>query len=386
MGEGCGIMRYRNMSVKNKKIMMIAPKTESLVNFRGDLIKDIREKGYDVVVVVPEDERSDFFKENQVKIRLVNLKKNSFSVFNVLTYYRTLKKIIKVEQPDKVFSYTVKPVIFGSMAAKKAGVGEIYSLICGLGLLFCSDGWKIRMVRGVVGVLYKRALRYNTKVIFQNKEDIVEFVGRGYVEEEKCELVDGSGVDLARFKRNKLPKGKVSFLMVSRILKEKGVMVYLKAAKMVKEKYPDVEFVYIGSVDKNKNALDFDLLKPYFEDGIVEYVPETKEVEKYIAKCSAFVLPTYYREGIPKTILEALAMGRPILTTNTPGCRETVVEGRNGFFVQVKRAGDLAEKMIWMIENRDQLQAMGDKSFKLCKERFTIEKIDTRMMKIMGMV
>lgn len=386
MGEGYGIMRYRNMSVKNKKIMMIAPKTESLVNFRGDLIKDIREKGYDVVVVVPEDERSDFFKENQVKIRLVNLKKNSFSVFNVLTYYRTLKKIIKVEQPDKVFSYTVKPVIFGSMAAKKAGVGEIYSLICGLGLLFCSDGWKIRMVRGVVGVLYKRALRYNTKVIFQNKEDIVEFVGRGYVEEEKCELVDGSGVDLARFKRNKLPKGKVSFLMVSRILKEKGVMVYLKAAKMVKEKYPDVEFVYIGSVDKNKNALDFDLLKPYFEDGIVEYVPETKEVEKYIAKCSAFVLPTYYREGIPKTILEALAMGRPILTTNTPGCRETVVEGRNGFFVQVKRAGDLAEKMIWMIENRDQLQAMGDKSFKLCKERFTIEKIDTRMMKIMGMV
>ena len=364
-------------------VLMVAPKTDTFVNFRGDLIKDIRRKGYNVTVIVPEDECREFFKENQVRVRLINLNKNSFSVFETFSYYKDLKRIIGEEKPDKVFSYTIKPVIFGSMAAYKAGVKEIYSLICGLGMLFCSDSLKIRIVRSVVGVLYKRALRCNTKVIFQNKDDIDEFVGRGYVKKEKCELVNGSGVNLTRFARNKLPKTKVSFLMVSRILKEKGVMEYLKAAKMVKEKYPDVKFVYIGPIDKNKNAIDFDALRPYIDAGVVEYIPETREVEKYMADCSVFVLPTYYREGIPKTILEAMAMGRPILTTDTPGCRETVIDGENGFFVKVKRANDLAEKMIWMVEHRDKLQKMGDKSYEMCKEKFTIEIIDARMMGIM---
>ena len=203
------------------------------------------------------------------------------------------------------------------------------------------------------------------------------------MKKDKCELVNGSGVNLKKFKRNKIPSGEVSFLMVARVLKEKGVMVYLRAAKMVKEKYPDVDFVYIGPIDKNKNAISFDELKPYIDGDIINYIPETNRVEKYLAECSVFVLPTYYREGIPKTILEALAMGRPILTTNTPGCKETVIDGENGFFVKVKRANDLVEKMVWMIEHKNQLQVMGDKSFVMCKEKFTIEIIDKRMMEIM---
>lgn len=366
-----------------KKFLMIGPKTDTVVNFRGDLICDIRKKGYDVVVIVPEDNNKDFFKKNGVKVRLINLKKNSLSIFNVVSYYKNLTKIIREEKPDKVFSFTIKPVIFGSMAAKRAGVKEIYSLICGLGMLFCSDSLKIKMLRVIGGRLYKHALKYNTKVIFQNQDDINEFVGKGYVDERKCELVNGSGVNLKKFSRNKIPDGPVAFLMVSRVLKEKGVIEYFKAAKIVKEKYPEAIFSYIGAIDKNKNAVDLNVLKPYIEKGIVEYIPETHEVEKYVAKCSVFVLPTYYREGIPRTILEALAMGRPILTTNTPGCRETVAEGENGFFVKVKRANDLADKMIWMIEHRDRLQAMGDKSYQMCLEKFTIEIIDNRMMEIM---
>ena len=171
--------------------------------------------------------------------------------------------------------------------------------------------------------------------------------------------------------------------MVSRVLKEKGVMEYLRAADKVKNQYPEVTFRYIGPIDKNKNALNMNMIKPYFEDGTVDYIASTDDVARYIAKCHVFVLPSYYREGIPKTLLEATAMGRPILTTNTPGCRETVIEGENGFFVKVKRADDLAEKMIWMIEHRDKLQAMGDKSYEMCLEKFTIEKIDKRMMDIM---
>lgn len=371
------------MSKTAKKILMIGPKTNTMVNFRGDLMCDIVKRGYDVVVVTPEDDCRDFFENNGIKLRLTNLKKNSLSVINSVAYFNNLKKIIKEEKPDAVFSYTIKPVIFGSVAAKRAGVKRIYSLICGLGLLFCSDSVKIKALRVVCGKMYKHALRNNTKVIFQNQDDIDEFVKRGYVKKNQCELVNGSGVNLKKFSRNKIPKGPVSFLMVSRFLKEKGAMEYFEAAKMVKEKYPDVKFAYIGAIDKNKNAIDLDYMKPYIDAGVVEYVPETNEVEKYVAKCSVFVLPSYYREGIPKTLLEATAMGRPIITTNTPGCRETVVVGKNGLFAKTKNSRDLANRMIEMIKNKDNLQKMGDESYKLCLEKFTIDIINNRMMEIM---
>ena len=367
-----------------KTILVIAPKTSNLISFRGDLLCDLKKNGCNIVAVVPEDEEKEFFKENGIKVRLINLDKNSLSAFGALSYYKSLKKIIKEEKPDKVFSYTIKPVIFGSMAAKKAGVKDIYSLICGLGILFCSNSWKIKLLRPIGGAMYKHALKYNKKVIFQNKDDIDEFVSRGYVKRSQCELVNGSGVNLNRYARNKLPKNKVSFLMVSRILKEKGVLEYFKAAKIVKEKYPDVEFVFAGAVDKNKNAVDMEMLQPYIIEGDVKCMINSKEVPKLLSESSVFVLPSYYREGIPKALIEATAMGRPILTTNMPGCRETIVEGENGLFVKVKRANDLAEKMIWMVEHQDKLQEMGDKSFAMCKEKFTIDIIDGRMMEIMG--
>lgn len=366
-----------------KKFLMIGPKTKTVVNFRGDLLCDIKKHGYEVVVVVPENACLDFFKANGIKVRLVKLNKNSTSIKNSLEYCRDLRKIIEEEKPDKVFSFTIKPVVFGSIAAKRAGVKEIYSLVCGLGLLFSSNSPDIRLLRLIAGNLYRYALHFNRKVIFQNRDDIEEFAGRGYVQFEQCELVNGSGVNLKKFKRNKIPKDKMSFLMVSRVLKEKGVLEYFKAAKIVKEKYPEVEFVYVGAIDKNKNAIGLEELRPYTEAGIVEYVPETNEVEKYVAKSSVFVLPTYYREGIPRTLLEATAMGRPIITTKTPGCKEVVTEGKNGAFVKVRDSQDLAEKMIWMIKHRDRLQEMGDESYKLCLERFDIGKVNCDMLKIM---
>jgi len=369
---------------EEKKFLLIGPKTKTVVNFRGDLLKDIKKHGYEVVVVVPEADKSGFFKDNGIKVRLVKLKKNSTSVFGSLKYCSELTKIIKEEKPDKVFSFTIKPVIFGSIAAKRAGVKEIYSLVCGLGLLFSSDAIKIKVLRFIGGNLYRIALRYNKKVIFQNKDDIDEFVKRKYVKRSQCELVNGSGVNLEKFKKNKLPKNEMEFLMVSRVLKEKGVLEYFEAAKIVKKKYPEVKFAYIGAIDKNKNAVNLNVLKPYIDAGVVDYIPETDAVEKYVAKCSVFVLPTYYREGIPRTLLEATAMGRPIITTNTPGCRETITNGTNGLFVKPRDEADLAKKMTWMVENQSKLQAMGDNSYRLCLEKFTIDKVDARMMEIMG--
>ncbi|MBQ3293618.1 glycosyltransferase family 4 protein [Candidatus Saccharibacteria bacterium] len=365
-----------------KKIVFVAPQTKSLINFRGDLMKDIVKKGYAVVAVIPEDESREFFIKNHIKTRLLVMDKNSTSIFQNISYYKKLKQIIKEEKPDKVFCYTIKPVIFGSIAAHKAGIKEIYSLICGLGYVYSANGTKHKLLQKICDKAYKHALKYNKKVIFQNQDDIDEFVKRKNLSKAKCELVNGSGVNLNKFKRNDLPKG-ISFLMVSRILKGKGVMEYFEAARIVKEKYPQVHFTYIGQIDHGQSAIKYDGIKPYIDDGIVEYVSYTTHAEKYFEKCSVFVLPSYYREGIPRTLIEATAMGRPIITTKTPGCKETVVDGKNGYFVKPRSAKNLAEKMILMIKNSDQLQKMGDTSYSLCLEKFDIKIINDQMLKIM---
>lgn len=366
------------------KVLIVAPKTSNLINFRGDLIKDIRKKGYEVTAIVPEKESEDYFEQLGVKLRFIELDKNSFSLFKTYDYYKELIRIMKEEKPDKVFSYTIKPVVFGSLAASKAKVKEIYSLVCGLGYLFSVNTLKVKLIRTFCGLGYKWALSKNNKVVFQNQDDIDEFTRRGYVKKEKCELVNGSGVNLEKFARNDVPTDRVSFIMVSRVLKEKGVLEYFEAAKRVKERYPEAKFTYIGAIDKNVNALGLDTLKPYIDNGDVEYIPETTTVEKYLAEASVFVLPSYYREGIPRSIIEGTAMGRPIITTDTPGCRETVTVGVNGFFVQPKNVDDLAEKMTWMIENKDKLQDMGNKSYELCLSKFTIDIINNNMMNIMN--
>lgn len=366
-----------------KKIMMIAPKTKTFINFRGDLMKDIKKKEYNIVAVIPEDEEKEFLKENNIKTVLINVNKNSLSILNTINYYKQLRKIINKEKPDKVFSYTIKPVIFGSIAAKKENVKEIYSLICGLGYLYSVRNIKTKLLRIICGLLYKYAFKVNKKVIFQNENDLNEFVKRKYVEKEKCEIVNGSGVNLDKFKRNDLPNDKISFLMISRILKQKGVIEYCKAAKIIKEKYQDVSFTYIGDLENKRGKGTYKKFKKYIEGNTIKYIKETKHVEDYLKEASVFVLPTYYGEGIPRTIIEAAAMARPIITTNIPGCREVVIDGKNGVFVKEKDVNDLVEKMEYMIKNKDKLQSMGNEGFKICKEKFTIDIINNKMMEIM---
>jgi len=365
------------------KILMIAPKTSTFINFRGDLMKAISQKQNEIVAICPEGGYEKTLEELGARCILVPLKKTSTTIFDNLAYLNKLTKIIKQEKPDKIFAYTIKPVIFGSIAAKRAKVKEMYSMITGLGYVYAVESFKTKILQFICGTGYKIAFKYNKKVIFQNKDDIEEFVNRKYLKKEKCELVDGSGVNMERFKRNELPQGN-TFLMVSRILKQKGVKEYFEAAKIVKEKYPETQFLYVGAEDKTQLALNLDDVREEFlNTGIVNYCGESNDVPSYIAKSTAFVLPSYYREGVPRTLLEALAMGRPIITTDTVGCRETVKEGKNGFFVPIKDSKALAEKMIYMIENRQEVEKMSDESYKYCKERFDVDIINKRMLEIM---
>ena len=188
---------------------------------------------------------------------------------------------------------------------------------------------------------------------------------------------------MERFPKTPLPKENI-FLMVSRVLKEKGVIEYFEAAKIIKETNKNVYFMFVGEIDKTNYAVDISKLQEYIDDGIVESIPETDDVPKYVKKCRFFVLPTYYREGVPRVNLEALAIGRPIITTFMPGCKETVIDKKNGLFVKTKDVDDLVKKMQWMIDNPKEVEKMADKSYELCKKKFEVSIINKRMLEIMG--
>ena len=366
------------------KFLLISPKNRTVYNFRGDLIKEIIAGGYEAVVTGPD--RTDVEKIEALGARFIEvpMNKTGTSVFGDLKYCRHLTRVIKSEKPDVTLGYTVKPVIYGAIAAKRAGVKNVNSLITGAGYTFTATSAKAQILGFIVRKLYKIGLKKADRVIFQNPDDKEEFCKTGLVRTEKCSVVNGSGVNLARFEISPFPE-QISFFMLSRLLKSKGVCEYLEAAKTVKERYPDVKFYLLGKYETAmQDAVDKEYVERFIEDGTVERFEETDDVRPYFSLCSVYVLPSY-REGTPRTVLEAMATGRPILTTDTPGCRETVIEGENGFLVPPKNAEALSEKMIWFIEHRERLEKMGAASRGYVEGKFDVKRVNADMIRIMKM-
>lgn len=366
------------------KILVVSPKNKTVYNFRGDLIKDMIAAGHEVYVTGP---NRDFYYEVMAlgvkEFFEISLVKDNTNPFGDVQYLKRLTACMKALSPDLVFSYTVKPVIYGSLAASKAGVGRIYGMITGLGRAYSAAGKKAMLVRAVTKRLYKPALKKCSKVIFQNPDDARQLVKMGCLCEKKIERVNGSGVNMERFKRTPLPAETV-FLMVSRIIREKGVIEYCEAAKKVKASYPSARFVLLGAFDSAIGGLSPEDIREYTDSGIVEIPGEVKDPVRFYGDSTVFVLPSYYREGLPRTILEAMSCGRPVITTDWTGCRETVEDGVNGYLIPVKDPGALADRMTRLIEDRALLEKMGDASYRICKERFDVDIVNRRMREILG--
>ena len=273
-----------------------------------------------------------------------------------------------------VHSYTIKPNIYGSIAAKLAGVKKIYPTLNGIGFAFTGTGTKAKISRFFASILYWLAFKCSNKVFFHNNDDIDLMVSSGLIKHDKCVLTLGSGIDMEYYKEEKLPDT-ISFLLISRLLKAKGIFEYIKAAKKVKEKYPKIEFKLIGPDDPNPTGIKLTDIQDYIDNNIITYYGAQEDVRPFIKDTMVFVLPSY-REGVPHTVLEAMSMGRAILTTNVAGCKETVINGENGFIVEPYNVNDLARKMIWMIENKEQVEEMGKKSVQIAKESFEVEKVN----------
>ncbi len=364
------------------KFLLISPKNRTIYNFRGDLIKSIQKHGYDVIVTGPDRENIEYVNALGVRFYEVRNNKNGTSVFKDIHYYKELKKIIKLEKPDVVLSYTVKPVIYGTLAASRIGTREINCLITGAGYTFTSRSFKARIINSIVTFLYRKSLKKATNVIFQNKDDLKEFVDKRLVSLEKTHIVNGSGVNLNNFYETGFPSN-ITFLMISRLLYSKGVMEYLNAAKMVKEKYPNVRFILLGKYeDRMNDRIPKEVIEEFVSSGVIERFDETNDVMYYYASCSVYVLPSY-REGVPRTVLEALACHRPVITTNAIGCKETVINEYNGFLVDVKDYVGIFNAMTKFIEHPNLIQIYGDNSYELCKRKFDVDVVNSEMLKVM---
>jgi glycosyltransferase involved in cell wall biosynthesis len=370
-----------NNKKREKVFVLISPKNRTVYNFRGELIREIIQKGYKVYATGPnliDIER--IHKLGACFIEIPN-NKNGINIFSDLKYFFCLLKLFFKLKPEITLGYTVKPVIYASIAARIAGVKSVNAMITGAGYLFIAKTNKAKLLKKIVFILYSLGLKCARNIIFQNADDKKEFIVNKLVSENKCYLINGSGVNMTKFSPTDYPK-KISFFMLSRIMHSKGVKEYLEAARIVKRQYQEVKFMLLGAIESIQDSIPQEFIKEYITDGTIEYYGETSDVKSYYSKCSIFVLPSY-REGTPRTVLEAMSMKRPIITTDVPGCRETVIDGKTGFLIPHKDANTLADKMIFFIENKEQIPIMGEAAFGYCKEKFDVRIVNKQILSIL---
>ena len=369
------------------KFLLIASFPESLLNFRGPLISALQAKGLQVHVAAPD---VPLGAEVRMKLEMQGLVVHSIPLrrtgMNPLADLRTLLslwRLMRSIRPVYVMGYTIKPVIYGSLAAWLARVPKRFALISGLGYAFQGKPQR-GALRSLVQRLYALALCRANKVFFQNPDDEALFRNAGILASRipTC-VVNGSGVDVARYAVAPLPKYSVHFLLIARLLGDKGVREYAEAARRVRGRHPEVLCSLVGWIDSNPDAIAKAELDTWVTVGALEYLGHLSDVRPAIGASSVYVLPSY-REGTPRTVLEAMAMGRAVITTDAPGCRETVVDGDNGFLIPVKSVDALERAMQCFIDDPVLAQRMGKRSRQRAENKYDVHKVNAVMLREMG--
>jgi len=351
------------------RVAIVINTSWNIWNFRRSLVTALQAAGHEVLAIAPPDAYSERL-ETELGCRYVPILMENKGTNPVKDAQLTRRfyLIYRREQPDVVLHYTIKPNIYGALAARLAGIPSINN-VSGLGTVFIVKNFVSR----VALQLYRYAFRYPRKVFFQNGDDQALFLQHGLVRPQITDVLPGSGVDVRRFRpaTQFTRQQPFVFLMIARVLYEKGVEEYFEAARRVREAMPGTRVQLLGGIDESGGV---GVKRVVFEQWLaadhIEYLGTTDDVAAYIREADCVVLPSY-REGTPKTLLEAAAMGKPIVTTNVPGCRETVVDGQNGLLCEVRNAADLANKMLHVLRLPDTaLQAMGRASRQLAETKF----------------
>lgn len=359
----------------------------SLLNFRGELLRLLVKK-FGPGIAASDTVSPHFVSElSALGVSHVEypISRSGLSPSEDLNTLRALAKLFKSVAPSHVLAYTIKPVIWGGIALWARPEVKFTALVTGLGYVFEPGGLKRKVVRAVAKRLYQVALRRADAVIFQNPDNRDTFVAMKIVDPRKCHVVNGSGVEVSRYAVEPLPTAeRPRFLLIARLLGDKGVREYVESSRILAKRGVDVEVVLAGPVDPSPDGIELKEVESWVEEGAVTYLGELKDVRPAMASAHVYVLPSYH-EGMPRTVLEAMSMGRPILTTDVSGCRETVVNGENGWLVPKGDAEALAERMQWFVDNRDQWERMGLASRAVAEDRFDVHKVNRDMLQIMGL-
>ncbi len=366
---------------------MLAGFAESLILFRGHLMAALTKAGHEVIACAPEDTQNiaQRLQALGADYRPIPLERAGLNPLKDFRFFIRVARFLRCEKPDVLFCYTIKPVIYGSLAARRARVPAVFSMITGIGYAFLGQTFRQKLLGKVAKTLYRRALADNRAVFFQNPDDRQLFVQLGLVRNKgQTILVNGSGVDLDHYAVAPLPAGAPVFVLVARLLRDKGVVEYADAARLLKQKYPSIRFRLIGPFDVNPASLKPEQVQSWQNERFIEYEGWASDVRPVIAAASVFVLPSY-REGTPRTVLEAMAMGRPIVATDAPGCRETVVEGENGFLVPPKNVPALAQAMERFILQPGLIAPMGRRSRQIAEAKFNVHNVNEVILQTMGL-
>ncbi|WP_205500150.1 glycosyltransferase family 4 protein [Rufibacter psychrotolerans] len=349
------------------RIAIVINKSWNIFNFRLSLVKALMAAGHEVVAIAPEDAYSAKLVAEGCKFVPLPMESKGTNPIKDMLLVRKFLKAYKSVQPDVILQYTIKPNIYGSIAAKLAGIPTINN-VSGLGTVFIVQN----LVSKIAMALYRFSFQFPDKVFFQNSDDQALFLDRKLVRDSITEVIPGSGINTQKYQPAAFQRREpFVFLMVSRALYEKGLVEYVEASKILKAKYPDLRIQLLGAIDEEGNiGIKRTLVEQWANEGWLEYLGTSDDVASVVHGADCVVLPSY-REGTPRTLLEAAAMGKPIVTTNVPGCKETVIDGYNGYLCEVRNGADLAAKMeqVYLLSDQE-LQNMGQKSRRLAEEKF----------------
>ncbi|MEX0317496.1 MAG: glycosyltransferase family 4 protein [Ruegeria sp.] len=375
---------------RKPKVAVVASLTSSLVNFRLDFLKELSARA-DVMACAPDahPETEAALAELGIHFVQIPMARTGVNPVQDLATLRALYAAFHAFRPDIVFPYTMKPIIYGGLAARLARVPRRFALCTGLGYVFVDDGdsgLKKKLIRALSVQLYRRALKGAEEALVYNNADADEFrTNRLIGPQTRLDIVPGSGVNLDRYPPSDPPNGAPVFLMIGRLLRDKGVFEYVEAARLLRTQWPEARCQLLGPLDANPASVQPEDLKAWEAEGIIEYLGETSDVHPYLSACSVFVLPSY-REGISRTVLEAMSTGRAIITSDAPGCAEPVEEGVTGFVTPVRNPQGLAGAMARFMENPSLVAQMGAAARRHAEGEFDVARINTILLNKLGLL
>lgn len=369
------------------KFLLVASFGKSIIGFRGELIESIQSLGNQVHILFPNSNHENIcntLKEKGFKVHDFKINRKGTSLLaEFLSLFRLYFQIRSIK-PDILFSYTIKPVIYTGLVSMLLRIPRRYSLITGLGYAFQHERGRFNFTQFIAQAMYRIALRGVTKVFFQNPDDQRLFHDEGILLDHIPSIVvNGSGVDLKQYKPTDLPD-EPSFLLIGRLLKAKGILEFIEAAQMIASENNDVSFKIAGWRETGRDSISQEIIDSWKENYSIKYLGPLLDVRSSIAKASVFVLPSY-REGTPRTVLEAMAMGRPIITTDVPGCRETVIDGYNGFLIPPRNSMEIAVAMRRFISDPKLANKMGKRSRQIAEKKYDVRSVNDIILKEMSL-